>query len=179
MIADGDRAEPAPAEVDFSALYEELKRLARRQLRIVNATLNTTELVHEAFLKLGRGANASWESRAHFFGTAARAMRQVLVDLARRRSAAKRGGGWRAVTLDHAQVGIDVRLDEIVALDAALEQLDAADARLRRVVELRFFGGMPEHDIARLLGVSTRTVERDWLKARLFLLEALRETESA
>jgi RNA polymerase sigma factor (TIGR02999 family) len=177
LIADGYRAEPAPIEVNFSALYDELKRLARRQLRIVNATLNTTELVHESFLKLGHDTDSSWENRAHFFGAAARAMRQVLVDLARRRSAAKRGGAWRAVSLNDAQIGIEIRLDEIVALDGALEQLDAADERLRRVVELRFFGGMREHDIARMLGVSTRTVERDWLKARLFLLEALRETE--
>ena len=164
-----------PDDTLQAAAYDELKRVARRHLRLraANATLNTTELVHEAYLKLGRTPNASFENRAHFFGAASRAMRQVLVDIARRRMAAKRGGDWRAVTLRDAGVSLEVQLDEILDLDAALEQLDAVDRRLREVVELRFFGGVPEPEIAAMLGISPRTVSRDWLKARLFLLEAL------
>jgi RNA polymerase sigma factor (TIGR02999 family) len=156
-------------------VYEELKRLARRQ-RYANdpsATLSTTELVHEAFLKLAGGSTATWEGRAHFFGAAGRAMRQVLVDFARRRQAAKRGGGATHITLGEGQAALAVELDEILAVDAALEQLERTDPRLRVLVELRFFAGMPEAEIARVLGVSERTVERDWLKARLLLLQAL------
>ena len=159
----------------YAAVYGELKRLAHRQLRARAGqdTLSTTELVHEAFLKLGQAPESSWESRAHFFGAASRAMREVLVDYARRKQAAKRGGAWRAVSLSQADVALQVEIDEVLALDAALDQLDAVDKRLRSVVELRFFGGVPQEDIARMLGVSARTVERDWLKARLFLLRAL------
>ena len=161
-------------DADFTTVYDELKRLAHRQLRLLdaNATLSTTELVHEAFLKLHRD-DADWDSRAHFFGAAARAMRQILVDFARRRQAIKRGGPWRIVTLDDAAGSLHVESENLLALDAALERLDTADPRLRQVVELRFFGGLSEKDVARILEVSTRTVERDWLKARLFLLREL------
>jgi RNA polymerase sigma factor (TIGR02999 family) len=156
-------------------VYDELKRIAHHHLRVHDpaATLSTTELVHEAFLKLAAGAGADWESRAHFFGAASRAMRQVLVDFARRRAAAKRGGGLARVSLGDGNIALEIELDEILALDAALEQLEALDPRLRKLVELRFFGGLPERDIARILGVAPRTVERDWLKARLVLLKAL------
>ena len=145
-----------------------------RQLRARSGdSLSTTELVHEAFLKLGRRPDTAWENRAHFFGAAARAMRDVLVDFARRRQAGKRGGSWRAVSLDRAGAKLEVDVDDLLALDAALDQLDALDQRLRRIVELRFFGGASQDEIARMLGVSTRTVERDWRKARMFLLRAM------
>jgi len=159
-----------------SAVYQQLKRLARRELRAGRGetTINTTELVHEAYLKLRRDDADAWESDAHFFGAASRAMRQVLVDFARRRGALKRGGDWRAVSFSEAEAALEVKADELLALDHALDQLDAVDERLRQVVELRFFAGMPERDIAQLLGISERTVERDWLKARLFLLQAIR-----
>jgi RNA polymerase sigma factor (TIGR02999 family) len=163
----------------FAAVYDELKRISRRQLRATdaNSALSTTELVHEAFLKLADRTEKGWEGRAHFFGAAARAMRQILVDFARRRRAGKRGGEWRVVTLRDADVALEIELDQVLALDDALEQLDAANPRLRRVVELRFFAGLSEQEIAHMLGVSARTVERDWLKARLFLMRAL-ETDS-
>lgn len=156
-------------------VYDELKRIARHHLGAneASATLSTTELVHEAFLKLTGGTGIDWESRAHFFGAASRAMRQVLVDFARRRTAVKRGGGLERVSLGDGDAALEIELDEILALDAALEQLDAVDPRLRKVVELRFFVGLPEGDIARILAVAPRTVERDWLKARLILLKAL------
>jgi len=166
---------PAADDALYPLVYEELKRMARHHLRARGGapTISTTELVHEAFLKLDGSRAAAWDGRAHFFGTASRAMRQVLVDFARRRQAAKRGGALRRVSLGDATGALDVQLDEILALDAALEQLDAVDDRLRRVVELRFFAGLAVRDVAELLGVTTRTVERDWLKARLFLLREL------
>jgi RNA polymerase sigma factor (TIGR02999 family) len=156
-------------------VYDELKRMARRHRRANDptATLCTTELVHEAFLKLTAGAETDWEGRAHFFGAASRAMRQVLVDFARRRTATKRGGGLQRVSLGDGDAALEIELDEILSLDEALDQLDAVDPRLRQVVEFRFFAALPEAEIARMLGVSVRTVERDWLKARLILLRAL------
>ncbi len=156
-------------------VYEELKRIARHRLRSAGggATLCTTELVHEAFLKLARDPDGGWEGRAHFFGAAARAMRQVLTDFARRRSAVKRGGEFTRVTLGDVDASLEMEMDQILAVDAALDHLDSVDRRLRQVVELRFFGGVAEHDVAKMLGVSARTVERDWLKARLFLLGEL------
>jgi RNA polymerase sigma factor (TIGR02999 family) len=120
------------------------------------------------------GRRKEWDGRAHFFGAAAQAMRQILVDFARRRGAAKRGGSWSVISLSGAEVALQFEADEILALDEALTRLDEASPRLRQVVELRFFGGVPEADIASMLGVSTRTVERDWLKARLLLLRELR-----
>lgn len=159
----------------YALVYDELKQIAHRQLRGAGTsdTLSTTELVHEAFLKLSHGADPSWESRAHFFGAASRAMRQVLVDFARRRSAAKRGAMNAPITLRSSDAALELELDDMLALDAALDRLNAADSRLRQVVELRFFGGLAEAEIAQLLGVTERTVERDWVKARLFLLREL------
>lgn len=156
-------------------VYAELKRLAHRHLLADGGvvTLSTTELVHETFLKLKAGAGAGWDNRAHFFGAASRAMRQLLVDFARRRNAEKRGGGVDIVALGEGDAAIEVELDEILAVDAALDQLERVDPRLRSIVELRFFAGLPEREIAAMLGVSARTVDRDWLKARLVLLDAL------
>ncbi|MEO8333689.1 MAG: ECF-type sigma factor [bacterium] len=164
----------ASAEL-FPLVYDELKRLAHHHRHVTDApaTLCTTELVHEAFLKLRGTADSSWEGRGHFFGAASRAMRQVLVDFARRRQADKRGGDTPPVTLREASAVIEFELDEIIELDAALERLDAVDQRLRQIVELRFFAGLSEEDVAGILGVSVRTVGRDWLKARIFLLREL------
>ncbi len=155
----------------FPLVYEILRRISHRQLRkrAANQSLRTTELVHEAYMKLAPGTDVEWEDRAHFFGVAARAMRQVLMDRARRRSAAKRGGDRTRITLSDRHANFQVRWDQLLALDEALDHLNRLNERLHRVVELRFFGGMMQREIARLLGISTRTVERDWAKARLFL----------
>ena len=162
----------------YRRVYGELKRMASRHLRASAdaATLSTTELVHEAFLKLGGESAIEWQGRAHFFGAASRAMRQVLVDFARRRRAAKRGGGATRVSLSESDIALDVELDEILALDEALERLTVVDERLRRIVEMRLFGGFSENEVAEALGVTPRTVEREWLKARLFLLRELEST---
>jgi len=149
-------------------LYDDLRRLARRELgrEYGERTLSATALVHEAYLKLGGGAMAA-RDRAHYLAIAARAMRQVLVDHARDRKAAKRGGGlWERTTLtDGAWVG-EFDPDGMLALDEALGELMP---RQRQVVECRFFGGMEEQEIAVALGVSERTVHRDWVKARAWL----------
>jgi RNA polymerase sigma factor (TIGR02999 family) len=148
-------------------VYDTLKRIAHWQLQAGGAVLCTTELVHEAYLKLAPGAAPDWQGRSHFFGIAARAMRQILIDLARRQQTDAR---WRV----RARLGsdaelLDAPLDELIALNDALERLGRISERLKEIVEYRYFAGMNEVDIARVLGVSTRTVQRDWLKARLWL----------
>jgi len=152
-------------------VYDELRRIAARQLRNRGGgvTVQPTMLVHEAYLKLIGPSQGEWKDRAHFLGVAARAMRQVLIDYARRRMADKRGGGWERTTLAGQADELSMPLEELLALDAALDRLAALDERLRQVVECRFFAGMTEDEIAEALGVSARTVRRDWLKARAWL----------
>jgi RNA polymerase sigma-70 factor, ECF subfamily len=156
-------------------VYEELKRIARRQLRIeaVGHTLNSTALVHEAYLKLVDQTRVEWVDRAHFYAVAAQAMRRILVDHARKHRAAKRGGGERRVPLDDADLPIEERAELLVALNEALERLAALDSRLAQVVECRYFGGLTEEETAAALGVTARTVRRDWVKARGWLHEEL------
>jgi RNA polymerase sigma factor (TIGR02999 family) len=160
----------------FPLVYRELQACAHRQLarRSSGETLNTTALVHETYLKLTANDRQTYTDRVHFFAVAAGAMRQILVDYARRAAAGKRGGGMREVSLDLAKVGAAGRADELIALDEALTELAAADARLARTVELRFFGGLSVEETADVLGTSPRTVKRDWRKARAYLYDALR-----
>jgi RNA polymerase sigma factor (TIGR02999 family) len=149
-------------------VYEDLRRLAQRQLahEYGERTLNATALVHESYLKLGSGALLA-SDRPHFLAIAARAMRQVLVDHARDRKAAKRGGGeWERTTLTDGAWSTEFDTDGMLALDEALAELEP---RQRQVVECRFFAGMEEQEIASALGVSERTVHRDWVKARAWL----------
>jgi RNA polymerase sigma factor (TIGR02999 family) len=153
-------------------LYDELRRLARGQVGrgFSPPTLNATGLVHEAYLKLAGGAPLQAESRSHFLAIAGRAMRQVLADHARNRQAKKRGGGWMPTTLVDGHRAVHVDFVEMLALDEAIEGLDA---RQRAIVEARFFGGLEETEIAALLGISERTVRREWVKARAWLLQAM------
>ncbi|HUF35386.1 MAG TPA: ECF-type sigma factor [Gemmatimonadales bacterium] len=152
-------------------VYNDLHRLAHRQLGREGGghTLQTTGLVHEAYMKLA-GGKVHAANRSHFLAIAARAMRQVLVDYARRRKAEKRGSGVAAVTLNDGDHGMEISTDDLLALDEVLDQLEP---RQRQVVELRFFGGMEEKDIAEALDISERTVRRDWVKARAWLYRAL------
>ena len=158
----------------FEASYDELRRLARRQLRSLRPgeTLATTALVNEAFLKLVRRP-VGWQDKTHFFALAARAMRQILVDYARERGAQKRGGDRRRTTLDEAAISVETIADEMIAIDRALTRLEEVDEWLARLVEWRFFGGMTEEDIARAENITSRTVRRDWQKARAFLYREL------
>lgn len=155
----------------YPLVYDELRRAALRALarERVAHTLQATELVHEAYLKLLGPLHVDWQNRAHFLAVAARAMRQILVDHARRRHAEKRGGGMEHVTLGDAEADLSLPAEELLALDDALHRLEAVEPRLRRVVEYRFFGGLTEGEIAQVLGVTERTVQRDWVKARAWL----------
>jgi len=156
-------------------VYTELKQVAGRALHreYADRAPRTTALVHELYLKLVDQAQIDWHGRAHFFTIAARAMRQILVDHARKRNAKKRGGDWQRTTLVENLLASEAKWDDVIALDDALDQLDAVDSRLRQVVEYRFFGGMTEKEIAGVLDVSTRTVQRDWAKARAWLYDVL------
>ena len=159
----------------FETVYAELRRIARRQLAASppNATLSTTALVHEAYLRLSGDSRWAVRDRCHFFALAARAMRHVLVDHARRRGRQKRGGGAAVLDLDQHEVAAPERAEELVALDSALERLDAVDPELARLVEMRYFAGLSVEQIAELLEVSDRTVKRRWRTARAFLYQDL------
>jgi RNA polymerase sigma factor (TIGR02999 family) len=156
-------------------VYAELRRLAKSYMRKERAghTLQTTALINEAYLRLIDAGQVEWRNRAHFFGVAARAMRQILVAMARERGCQKRGGGARQVSLDETMV-IDAGLDEdLVALDESLEALAQFDERKAQVVEMRFFGGLTEAEIAAALDVSSETIRRDWRLARSWLRRKL------
>ena len=156
-------------------VYDELHRMARRymQQQPDGHTLQTTALIHEAYLRLMGQEEKYWENRAHFFGVAAQAMRHILVDYARARQTAKRGGEARTVTLEEAVFVSDERAAEVVALDDALVELARLAPRQSSVVELRYFGGLSVTEIAEVLQVSTDTVTRDWNQAKAWLYRAL------
>lgn len=152
-------------------VYNELRVIAHRQLalRAKGSTLSTTALVHETYLKLVDQSRADWRDRAHFLAVASIAMRHVLVDRAKARAALKRGGERRRITLDDAHIAVDDQPDALLQLDGAMNRLAELQPRLARVVECRFFGGLTEDEIAEALGVTVRTVQRDWAKARMLL----------
>jgi len=156
-------------------VYEHLRAIARRQLamREGGGTLSTTGLVHEAYLKLSDQSRVTWSDRGHFFALASVAMRHVLVDRAKARFAQKREGALRRVTLDGEQIPGDEQPDMLLDVNDALDRLAVVEPRLARVVECRFFGGLSEDETAEALGVTTRTVQRDWAKARMLLRRAL------
>src|SRR5262245_60263883 len=155
----------------FPLVYSELRRIAHRALRgeRTGHTLGTTGLVHEAYIRLADQTRLEYRDRAHFYGIAARAMRHILVDYARRHRAEKRGGARKPVALDDALLGIEDRAEALLALDEALKDLEVTDPRLGQVVQCRFFGGLTEEETGEVLGVTARTVRRDWLKAKGWL----------
>jgi RNA polymerase sigma factor (TIGR02999 family) len=160
----------------FTLAYDELRQVARQvRHRGAGETLDTTALLHEAYFKLSSGRPVPASDRAHFLSIVARAMRQVLVDAARRRVAEKRGGGAFAVTVTDAGVEAHLQPEEYLALEQALEELEAVEPRRARVVECRFIAGLSVEETAHALGVSTPTVKRDWQVARAWLADALRE----
>jgi RNA polymerase sigma factor (TIGR02999 family) len=167
--------DPSAANALFPLVYDELRRIARSQLRSKHPseTLGATALVHETYLKLVDQTRVSASDRHHFFALAARAMRQILVDHARRRGAAKRGGGRTPSELVETVGLVEPREGDILALDSALARLEELDPRLSRLVEVRFFGGLSVEEAADALEMSPRTVKRDWQKARAFLYQEL------
>jgi len=160
----------------MSLVYDDLHRLAGRYMRGERAghTLQTTALLHETWLCMMQGCPVDWQDRAHFFALAARCMRRVLVAYARSHSAGKRGGGAVRVDLNEALLVDPNQLDTVLLVDSALSDLDAWDARQSAIVEMRFFGGLTEDEIAAVLDVSTRTVKRDWKMAAAWLSVRLR-----
>ena len=178
LLAAYRNGDPAALDRLFPLVYGDLRERAHRQLARgrPGETLSTTAVVHEAYLKLTDSSHQDYQDRVHFFAVASQAMRQILVDYARRRTAAKRGGtAAHLVALDAELVGDPGRADELVALDDALVRLEALDGRLARIVELRFFGGLSVEETADALGISARTVKRDWRTARAFLFQAVQE----
>lgn len=171
LLHAGSAGDAAASERLFPLVYEHLRVLARAQLRREREghTLSTTAVVHEAYLKLADPAKLGLRDRAHFFGIAARAMRQVLIDYARSVGSEKRGGRLARVELDEVQLAVTERAETLIALDEALLRLAELNPRLAQVVELRFFGGLSEPEAAATLGVTDRTVRRDWVKARAWL----------
>ncbi|HSM04906.1 MAG TPA: ECF-type sigma factor [Longimicrobiales bacterium] len=165
------RGEPGALDDLMPRVYAELHRLARRELarRGRHPTLETAGLVHEAYLKLVDQTRVDVADRAHFLAVTGRAMRQVVVDRARRRQAKKRGGHWRRVPLDDAPAVPPEQVAELVALDEALTRLERLDPRLGQVVECRYFAGMSIQETAQALGLAPRTVDRAWQKARAWL----------
>ena len=177
LLVAAREGDAAAADRLFQAVYGDLKRIARRQLGGSGpSTLTPTALVHEAYLRLARPGNLDQNDRTHFFAVAARAMRQIVVDHARTKSAGKRGGGALAVELaeDHVTPPMrEIEMEDLLALDAALSNLERIDGRLAQVVEWRFFGGLSLEEIAPALGLTERTIKRDWRKARAFLYREL------
>jgi RNA polymerase sigma factor (TIGR02999 family) len=155
--------------------YQELRAIAHRRLaaRGGGGTLSTTALVHEAYLKLVDQSRAGWQDRAHFLALASLAMRHILVDRARERGALKRGGARRPITLDEDALAVDDQPEVLLQLNDALDRLAAVEPRLARVLECRFFGGLTEQETGEALGLTTRTVQRDWVKARVLLRRVL------
>jgi RNA polymerase sigma factor (TIGR02999 family) len=160
----------------MSAVYEDLRRVARRRLRTEGAdhSLHPTALVHEAYLRLVEMRRVQWQNRAQFFAIAARLMRQILVDHARALGAAKRGGAQWRVPLTDARASTGPRDVSLLDLDAAVQKLSEADPRLGDLVVLRFFGGLTNEEAAEVLATSPSTVKRDWTRARAWLFRELR-----
>lgn len=171
-LSDGDQS---VVDRIYPLVYDELQRIARRLLSSERRghTLSTTGLVHEAYFKMVDQTRVDWQGRAHFCAVASKAMRRILIDHARRRHAAKRGGKQHRLTLDEDHVSVDAQAEVLISLDQALDRLSGHNERLVQVVELRFFGGLTEEEAAQVLDVSVRTVRRDWVKARAWLFKEL------
>ena len=175
-VRDGDRH---AIDRVFNLVYAELHTAARRQLARARPgqTLDTTMLVHEAYLKLLDGAQVNWTDRGHFFAVAAKAMRQIIIDYARWATRKKRGGGVHKISLDGIDVADEERAGELVALDAALSRLETFSDRLARIVELRFFAGLSIDETAQAMSAQPHQIKREWRKARAFLFQAIQETD--
>ncbi len=175
MLVDWSNGNQSALERLIPLVYDELRRMAKRYMRGQSAghTLQTTELIHEAYLKLANQDEQNWQNRSHFFGVAAQAMRHILVDYARAKQSQKRGGDGFQVTLDEGAIISKDNSGEIVSLHEALERLGKLDERKMKVVEMKFFGGLTMEEIAEVLKISPETVKRDWKFSRTWLLREL------
>jgi RNA polymerase sigma factor (TIGR02999 family) len=175
-----DQGDRSAAEQLLPLVYDELRQLAAQKLahETPGQTLQATALVHEAYLRLAPGAEASaarWDSRGHFFAAAAEAMRRILIDRARDRGRQKRGGGWRQLRLDQIDLSLQEPPDDLLALDEALEELAREDPSCAELVKLRFYAGLTLEEAADALGIARRTADRYWAFARSWLYDALRQ----
>ena len=175
LLVDWRNGDQAAFEQLMPVVYDELRRIAKRYMsrEASHHTLQTTALVNEAYLRLVNQQDVEWQNRAHFFAISAQIMRHLLVDHARARNYAKRGGGAIQVSLNEEIASVADETVDLLALDEALTRLAAVDARKSRIVELRYFGGLSYEETAVVLGVSEITIKRDWLKARAWLFRAL------
>lgn len=181
LLGDVGKGDEAAAARLLPLVYRELRRLAAHYMRGERAgqTIQATELVHEAYLRLAGQDGMDWQGRTHFFAMAATSMRRVLVDHARRKSAEKHGGGVQRIQLDEACIFTPQKSQDLVALDQALERLNKIAPRQAQVVELRFFGGLEMDEIAKLHGVSVRTVKADWRLAKAWLHREMMSTSGS
>lgn len=179
LLVDWSNGDEVAFEQLMPLVYDELRRMARRYMRREPSghTFQTTELIHEAYLKLAQREGRNWQNRAHFFGVAAKAMRHILVDYARSKHRKKRGGLAERITLTENLRAEANHSEEIVALDEALKRLAILDQRKTQVVEMKFFGGLTTEEIAEVLKISPETVKRDWRFARTWLLRELANAE--
>ena len=168
---------PTPLDDIVTLTYDDLRAIAHRRLaaHARGGTLSTTALVHEAWLRLSASPGVRWNDAAHFLALASMAMRHVIVDRARERTALKRGGDRVRITLEEDVLALEAQPDAILQLDEALGRLAELEPRLAKVLECRFFGGLTEAETAEALGVTVRTVQRDWVKARVLLRRLLED----
>lgn len=179
LLIDWSKGNELALEQLMPLVYDELRQMARRYMRRQPSgdTFQTTELIHEAYLKLAKQDDHNWQNRAHFFGVAAQAMRHILVDYARAKHSQKRGGFVQRISLVDDLAASSTPPQEIVKLDDALKQLATIDERKSRVVEMKFFGGLSIEEIAEVLKISPETVKRDWRFARTWLLRELSNSQ--
>jgi RNA polymerase sigma factor (TIGR02999 family) len=177
LIASAEQGDRAAADTLFATLYDELHRMARRELakRGAGVTLGATTLLHEAYLDISDRERAAFPDRNRFMAYASRVMRGLIIDYARRRQAQKRGGEFEITSIATDVVEVVADVNELTEVSAALDELEATDARLARIVDFKFFCGFSFAEIASMLSVSERTVQRDWEKARIYLHRVLRE----
>jgi RNA polymerase sigma factor (TIGR02999 family) len=177
LLLDLDHDRDRAVDLLFPRVYDELRAVAGARLRAERAghTLSATALVHEAYLRLVNQDRVNWKNRAQFFAIAARAMRRILIDYATARNAQKRGGGVPVVTLGEESATVESGLDALLTIEEAMTRLAQLDERQERVVELRFYGGLKQEEIAEVLGVSLASVNRDWRMARAYLTNALED----
>ena len=179
LLVDWSKGDQVALEQLMPLVYEQLRQMAHRHMRQQHSghTFQTTELIHEAYLKLARQEEQNWQNRAHFFGVASKAMRHILVDYARSKQSQKRGGQQERVSLSDATAVSGDQAKETIALDDALKTLAEMDERKSQIVEMKYFGGITNDEIAEVLKVSPETVKRDWRFARTWLLRELSSVE--
>lgn len=177
LLSAASRGDRLAAEKLLPLVYDELRKLAQARMAHLapGQTLQPTALVHEAYMRIVGDADPGWDHRGHFFGAAAQAMRDILVEQARRRASLKRGGDRQRVDAEHAEPAIEAPTDDVLAVHEALERLEAEDPRKRRIINLRYFAGLSNEETAAAMGVSVGTIEREWRYIRAWLKRELGE----